>query len=487
MKMRQTLFKCFEGIFIIVISIVFLVAVTGTKRNVIWYKELFVTAVMFVAICFLYWILIRAESFLEKHEKILFIGFILIWSVALYIFCYVFKNKPSHDYETICVALENYIMGQEVDWSYFAQFKNNFFLFFILLCLTKFAMFVGIPDPFVVWLFVSTAMVIWSGICIFKLAKIAGKRMATCFMSLLFFAGFLPLWGGTYNLYTDCISLCIGIWSCYLLATLPNRKYKWLTAIAAGAIWGAGYAIKATVAVSMVAVFIVILLTTKWKVTIKTFAFVIIGFLLASVCVEIVWKQFPGSALEAEYAAPFSYWFALGLCGDGSDPGNAEFAVRCLSAHGTDAKHQVAMEHIRENITELWNVDHLIQKARYNFASGSMGLPDFNRHNVNIMYEFFNDYGDYGGYFIMYTSGYFYAILLLGIIDSILALKTCASMEKRMSTITRMTVLGLVIFLMLFEANNRQLYNHMPWFAMLGGMGCDSLWNAVAGKIRVKK
>lgn len=158
-----------------------------------------------------------------------------------------------------------------------------------------------------------------------------------------------------------------------------------------------------------------------------------------------------------------------------------------MSASGTENKHLVAMEHIKENISELWNPDHLIQKARYNFASGSMGLPDFNRHNVNIMYEFFNDYGDYGGYFIMYTSGYFYAILLLGIINSILVFIKGNSIEQRLATTTRMTVLGLVLFLMLFEANNRQLYNHMPWFALLGGLGCDTIWTADYWKCRNKK
>lgn len=316
MKRQKTLFKCFEIVFIIAISLVFLVSVTGTKRNVVWYKELFVTVVMFGAISLLYWILLKIEQFLEKKEKLLFIGFIVVWSIALYTFCYIFKNKPSHDYQTICNALENYLTGCEVDWSYFAQFKNNFFLFAVLLGLTEFAMLIGLPDPFVLWLLVSVAMVIWSGICIFRLTKLAGCRIATCFMSLLFFAGFLPLWGGTYNLYTDCISLCIGIWACYILATIPKRRHKWLAAMFAGVIWGMGYAIKATVAVSLVAVFIVMLLSEKWKSSFKVMAWIIAGFLLASACVELVWMQFPCSDLEAEYAAPFSYWFALGLCGD---------------------------------------------------------------------------------------------------------------------------------------------------------------------------
>ena len=57
--MQKKLFRCFEGIYIVVLSLVFLVAVTGTKRNVVWYKELFVTVVMLGAMCFLFWLLVN--------------------------------------------------------------------------------------------------------------------------------------------------------------------------------------------------------------------------------------------------------------------------------------------------------------------------------------------------------------------------------------------------------------------------------------------
>lgn len=33
------------------------------------------------------------------------------------------------------------------------------------------------------------------------------------------------------------------------------------------------------------------------------------------------------------------------------------------------------------------------------------------------------------------------------------------------------TMLGIMIYLMIFEANNRQLYNHMPWLVCVGVNG----------------
>ena len=134
--MQKKLFYCFEGIFIVIMSMVFTVAVTGTKRHVIWYKELFVTCVMLVIMWIAYRFLARMESFLTKYEKQILCIFVIVWSVALYLFCYLFHNEPAHDYATICHAVESCVSGQAVEWSYFARYKNNFLLFAILLGLT---------------------------------------------------------------------------------------------------------------------------------------------------------------------------------------------------------------------------------------------------------------------------------------------------------------------------------------------------------------
>ena len=207
----------------------------------------------------------------------------------------------------------------------------------------------------------------------------------------------------------------------------------------------------------------------------KVFLGVLIGFFISQVGVEFLWNQFPCAELEEEYAAPFEYWFALGLTGNGSDAENADFAIKCLDTPGLEAKKQIARDYISENIQELWNVDHLVRKARHNFASGHMGLPDFNRYPINIMYHIFNDWGVYGGYAVMYTSGYFYALLLFGLLSSLLSLRDYMQGKQLFlfAIVARLVMFGLVIFLMLFEANNRQLYNHMPWFAVLGATGCD--------------
>lgn len=78
----------------------------------------------------------------------------------------------------------------------------------------------------------------------------------------------------------------------------------------------------------------------------------------------------------------------------------------------------------------------------------------------------------------MITSGYFYTILILLICGAIKCLTGRLPLkDERLAfyLIAQLTLFGLFIFLMLWEANNRQLYNHMPWLAAACAMSLNNL------------
>ena len=103
-------------------------------------------------------------------------------------------------------------------------------------------------------------------------------------------------------------------------------------------------------------------------------------------------RLYPSYELEREYAAPMEYWIAIGLKGNGSYGENEDFAVECLNTSDADKRTSLARNLIKENLYELWNLNHLTSKTRYNFASGNMGLSDYNRYEVSPAYmcRFFN-------------------------------------------------------------------------------------------------
>ena len=187
----------------------------------------------------------------------------------------------------------------------------------------------------------------------------------------------------------------------------------------------------------------------------------------------VLWDQSPCAELEEERTAPLEFWLALGSANNGSYRENQEFASACEAASGKEAKREIARDYIQENRKELFSLPRLISKTRCNFASGFFGLPDFQRSPGSFAYELFNDYGKYGGYVAMLATGYFYALLIFGILSGILGFRNLirGGSPEWMIPMIQLTIFGLMLFLMIWEANNRQLYNHMPWLALMGVFG----------------
>ena len=101
MKIQKFLKICFELLYILVMNVLMVVVITGTQRNIEWYNILLVTLVLFVGMLILHAILTKMEKILMRYTKSILICFVAIWGISLYIFCYIFKNDPCHDYRNV--------------------------------------------------------------------------------------------------------------------------------------------------------------------------------------------------------------------------------------------------------------------------------------------------------------------------------------------------------------------------------------------------
>jgi len=451
---------------------------TGTQRNIPWYNMLIVSCAALLGISAVFRLLVKVEKFIIPHKKLILSVFCVIWGFALYLFSCTARNEPAHDYQIVYGAAENYAAGVDVDWAYFARWKNNQFLFLLLSVLMKISRMLWHGDPFYFILLFNVTAVIVTGICIYRLIWWQCGMIRYCWIGLLLFTGFIPCWGGTFNFYTDSVSIGFSIWGIYL-AILAIRKKRgiFFYGIVAGLLWAIGFLIKATVGISLIAFLLIAL--WRWKHPgIKGCLFgILMGFIFIYGNFQVVSSRLPCSELEEDYAMPIEYWLALGSSGNGGYGENSEFATICINTPGTSAKREISREYIVERYTNLWDIKRLVSKVRYNFASGNIGLADYNRYPLTPFYEYFNDYGKYGGYITMVTSGYLYAILFLSIMGTIIKKKWKRQEESDiLSLITQLTLCGLVVFLMVWESNNRQLYNHLPWLAVAGALGLQGIF-----------
>ena len=140
-------------------------------------------------------------------------------------------------------------------------------------------------------------------------------------------------------------------------------------------------------------------------------------------------------------------------------------------------------EYIWDNIYEFWNKDHLIQKLRYNFANGGMGCSTFIQtlDSENLLYQLMHYNGKYYWRYSMITTAYMYtnyALIIIGMVINFIKKKPL-DVSFAVSVIS---IFGIMLYLMLFEANNRQLYNHLPMFVLVAACALDDIWGTIFTK-----
>lgn len=479
MRLAKLIEKAFFIVFIILLGTLLAICFTGTFHHISLFNITVATLGMFGGVGAFLFLLKKAEELLEKvdHRRLwIFLG---IWGVLLFLFGCIFHNLPAADYSLIYPEVENFVNGEEISWWYFARWKNNLPLFYILCATAKLGSILGVRDIFYSLFFLNTIGAVMCGYCIYWLLDyFYPKRAVVRWMGLLLFIGFIPLWGGQYFVYTDSVSMICGIGA--VTAYLSGRKaFRY---VISGILTAVGYLVKPTSIFCVIALLLVALVyrreVFKWKTAL------LFGLAAAAVVTgyQVSAAQLPHQELHDQYTVPFAYWPAMGLLGNGSYWQNQDFAALCVDAPDYGTRKEVAINVIKENYTNLWDWNHIKDKMRLNFANGNFGLSDYNRIEGVGLYEYLNEYGKYGGYMSIVTTSYYYMMLILIWLSAVKLLWTGDGMQHRLLIMVMVTLFGLICFLMLWEANNRQLYNHMPWFAIGAAASAGYLFKGIDRK-----
>ena len=431
--------------------------------------------IILVAIIFLYVFLRHMENFLRKiPSKCVYLWTILFFILLTFVSIMV-RNEPTADCEMVYKAAVHYINGEEVGWEYFSRWTNNYFLFWILVFGGKLSLLLGIQDIFYVLVTLNALATSITVLCVFKIIEYyePEKRYLQYFGAVMMMA-FLPLWAGTQYIYSDSTSILFGVATILCLIKSKKRTLLWL--VLGGISMAIGLLLKPTTCVCVVAFCIIELLFNyskgEWRSYIVLFGVtVILLFAFSRVKANAPYHQH-----DAECKAPFQFWFALGLLGDGSFVHNLEFADECLMAKTYAERSKIANDVIKSELGQLVTWEHIREKALYNFGDGTFGCYLFQYH-VGLGYQLFNPFGRFGGYSANVATVYFWLILLFAMLSGIIML---FDKKKSRPLLTWLFgFFGIAVFLMLWEANNRQMYNQIPLLALLGCFSIDYLFDKI--------
>lgn len=422
-----------------------------------------------------------------KQQQILLVIYLLGYSVLLYMGSTKLACLPIYDDAEIRnQALYMAGLSDVSDWAYFACFSNNTSPAVILSWILKLGKFFKMQNPVLLAFMFNILQIDIAILCIYRLTIMfcqSDLKYAMAWIGAGIMSMNLAAIGHTQSTYTDAMSLCFGILAFYIWCHVhedQQKKKKIALALLAGVCWGVGASIKMTVLISFVAVICYILFCSSFKQHFLCLLSAILAVSAVFFFFEVYKNTLPCTNLESEYGYPTPlYWLAIGLKGDGSYIQNGEYILLLQRTPGLAAKQDATLQYIADNIHEFGNILHIIEKAKCNFAFGTFGSEEFTEiiEQPNLLNEIFTFEGEYFKRYAMAATSYFYSLLILlatGIVTVIYRIHKTHTYNQ-LHVVTIFTTIGIMIYIMIFEANNRQLYNHIPWFVLGALIGIEGI------------
>lgn len=440
----------------------------------------------------------------KQFYKIVVISFVIIYFIQLFISENIYF-KTGWDVWVLTSSAENIALngasGVEVD--YFSRYPNNVFSVYTLVLLYKIAVIVHRQNPYVVIVAINSLLVnvsvLLAVLSIYKITKRQGAAMTSMLFGVILIA--LSPW--IVIPYTDTLGMIFPIGAVFLYVHLKNIYLKYfLFAV----LCGIGYLFKPTVAIGLIALIILKmfsvlkrLLCHKLKLTIvlKT----ALCILIAGVLVVGLDKAVLGmnkTTLDENQAMTMTHYFMMGLNEKTEGVYSQDDVIYSSSFDNKDARQKGNIEVIRQRYQEMGFSGYIIQLVKKNIANYNDGtfawyregnffveMPEKNDLAATLLRRFY--WWDQAGEKNMYQI--FASIEQVVWFFILLCIVCCMAQGKKgndVENLIALTLIGVSLFLLLFECRARYLYIFSPLYLVLGGIGLNKA-SEVFNRIKMKR
>lgn len=420
------------------------------------------------------------NSIAEQFNKFFSIFVIAVFGIILCLCGWFSRYEPYTDYGNVWNAALALASGTPAaNWDYFATWPNNRFVMLLLAGMLWLGQRMGSTDGYEAAVVIQSVHWCITLACVYHLASYFGKnKIADRWTAVTVFLLMTPLYGSISIFYTDQCSFGFGIIAFTLFVEAvkekQNIKKSVIFSLLSGIVWGFGLQIKVTIGISLIA--LLVILATKqdlryyWKRAIIT----LLAMVITAGVVSGGMKALPCEKDIYLRSIPILYWVALGLGGSGDYADNQDFAILCRQADNVDVRREIAIEKLKTDWSSFFDIDHLVKKARMNFASGDFGLAKYMFYPYGeggIIWNFMSYDGTYFWKFACTSTSYMFAVYILisaGAVRMFILKESNVILE-----VGFVTLFGLALFLMLWEAQNKQLFNHTGWLVLTASYGLN--------------
>lgn len=472
------LIKVYSILFFLVL--IWIVAICTLDANY-QFNPIFVIGMVlisFLSLCFIYKKLSKKfENLGNKATWIFYACVVGVMVVIQFIIGYLVRTNPSWDLG-LCIQSAQEILqyGHSTDMAvYYIQAPNNIFITLMLAITIKFFSFFQITDVNVATLIANIVLIQLAVFFMFKIAKTVFNNFTACFTLVLMFL-FLPIYPYSTIMYTDTTSmfLPVAFLYCFIkIYQMENTKKKYIYAAIIGVLAFISLSLKVTALIVLIAFVINEIVRNRFIQMLKVMGVALATFLIIEVSYTSVIKNtgIMGIPYEDTKQVPFTHFIMMGMYGSGAF--SAEEWQFTLQLPDYETRKEANIQKIKERLTSYGTQGYI--KFLNNKIKGQTwgsGTYDFesilNSYNVdnNIAHQFLLSNGKYYRP-VFYYCQIFHFTMLFAIIVSIGYSIKNGRKEKSIMTIAKLSIFGLLIFLLIWETRSRYMLNFIPAYILV--------------------
>lgn len=505
------------------------------EKTVVWIFVMMYVVIMLLNICF-----DKIDYYCRKDFFFPIIGFVLVGILLVFFIFKIYKMKRQsvckiinfiNEHIVVCtialfllqvvISINIYFMtgwdsgiltanadyvanGQTSElWNwYYSRCPNNSLLTFIYMIFFWVAEHIGIPSTAVRLLIVIAQCVISSltGLLLYCVSKKYLKSIAWAVFAWCVFVVLVGVSPWVIIPYSDATCLFMPMLLLWIYQSL-NQGHTVLKCIAISVIAYLGYEIKPMVIIILIAMFGAEIL--KWMSSEekkKDWMSIIVMFISLAVtvgiCKVVSLENMMGFTINQEAEFGMTHYLMMGL-NDKHDgvfiKSDADFSESITTNEERKKENiRVAKERIKE-FGPIGLVKHTIRKSMVNFKDGTFAWwneGDFFGIELSIpnnpLTSFLrNIYYDHGSLHMLFKVivQLFWMLVLIGNILQIFTVVSKEGALNKCHLVIALSLIGLTIFVMIFEARARYLYVYIPIYIISGIQGYQFLYNKLNSKI----
>ena len=443
------------------------------------------------------------------HKKVLFecrLSYSLIWwsicvigTIFMVCFSYFARmDNFSWDWGLVIRSASEYVLTGKLEYKvYFAQYPNNQFWYLILVIVFKIIHWFNPGAQFhqfyMASIMMGCFMVTGAIVLLYLTAKeLWGEKKAVVVGSMAYLCIPLHMWASYAYTDTAGMLLLMLLIFLYIRAEKSDHIRQYILYMGLIGLTGAvAWAIKVTIFIFVIAVFLTLLLK---KIALKKLLIgilmVTLLFSLGKISIDTAVDQvlpIDGEFYD-QYEFPLTHWIMMSLKGGGYSQEDVDFTAGFPSYK---EKQKANIEVIKDRLKErgfLGNMKFFLFDKQMSIwgdstFTGSEYLSRGPLYQDGFLQRFVTKTGDMNWLLYIYTALY-YGILLVGIFLSAFF----AWREKRLAEdhlfVGRLTMLGICIFLTIWECNPRYLVLFLPLMMLLCAGGFIELRQRIRQRMK---